>query len=73
MIYCDNQSGMHIAANPVFHEHTKHLEIDCYFVREKVKDGTLKLLPVTSKAHLVDLFTKALPPTAFIPFISKLA
>lgn len=40
---CDNQSTIHIAAKPIIHEWTKHLEIDCYFLREKVQEGLLKL------------------------------
>lgn len=34
---CNNQVGMHISPNLIFHERTKHMEIDCYFITEKAQ------------------------------------
>jgi hypothetical protein len=72
LVYCDNISAVYLSANPVHHQHMKHMEIDLHFIREKFVISQARVLHVSMTSQFTDIFTKSFHSSVFNEFQSSL-
>lgn len=59
-LHADNTSANQIGCNPVYHERTKHIEVDSHSIREAVDRRVITLPHVSSDLQIADVFTKSM-------------
>ena len=59
--HVDNTGAISLAKNLVFHNRSKHIDIQYHFTRRLVRKGRLGLAYLPTKEMLADLLTKPLP------------
>ena len=71
-IYCDNQSCIKLSENPVFHDKSKHVDINYQYIRDMVEKRVVKLQYVAIDEQVADVLTKPLSKVKFEYFRDKL-
>ncbi|GAU26774.1 hypothetical protein TSUD_317720 [Trifolium subterraneum] len=71
-VLCDNLSTTSLAHNPILHHKTKHMELDIFFVREKVLNKSLVVAHVPAQDQWADVLTKPLSAAKFCALREKL-
>lgn len=72
VLWCDNDSTMALASNPVFHARSKYIEVDCHFIRERVSSEQITLSYLPTSEQIANIFTKPLPSSRFHYLKAKL-
>ena len=71
-LFCDNKVARDIAHNPVQHDRTKHVEVDRFFIKEKLDYKVIEVPPMGTDDQVADILIKAVSSNKFPRFLDKL-
>ena len=72
LLYYDNRAAIDITQNTVHHDRTKHVEVDRYFIKEKLDAKLINFPFVPTEEQLAYILTKGVFRKAFYDSLSKL-
>eukprot|EP00253_Pinus_taeda_P016880 PITA_16880 len=65
VIYCDNQSCIKLSENPVFHDRSKHIDIQYHHLKDCVARRIMLLQYISTEEQDADILTKSLSKCKF--------
>ena len=68
VILCDNQSGIQLSENLMFHDCSKCIDIRYHFIWDMVKRGEIRLHHIRTDEQVTDILTKPLGKVKFLTF-----
>ena len=71
-IYYDNQSCIKMTENLMFHDKSKHIEINLHYIRDMVQKGVVQIQHFPTKEQVDDVLTKPLSRVKFEYFQDKI-
>jgi hypothetical protein len=72
ILWCDNQSAIKLAKDPIQHQHSKHIELHMHFIRKLIHDQVIEVLFFSTEDQVADIFTKSLTEAKFSKLRSML-
>lgn len=62
VLWCDNTSVVALTANLILHWTTKHIDLNCHFIQDRIEQKQLNVQHVPSYDQTVNILTKHLSP-----------
>ncbi|KAJ4728518.1 Retrovirus-related Pol polyprotein from transposon TNT 1-94 [Melia azedarach] len=61
VVFCDNQSAIHLSKNSSFHAKSKHIDVRYHWLRDALNDNMFELEKIHTDHNASDMLTKTLP------------
>jgi hypothetical protein len=71
-LWCDNQSVIKLAKDPVQHQRSKHIELHMQFIKNLIHDQVIEVLFCPTEDQVANIFTKSLTEVKFSKLRSML-